>query len=215
MKGIAITAAVLFTLWLIGRIRLGVRAEYGGEGFFLWLKLGAARIQLAPKKKGRAKREKRPKKAEDKQALKSERPRGGSLAAAQQLLPVALDALKYLRRKIRADVLRAELTVAADDPADAALRYGGASALLGALWQPLTEALRVVDGRAHIDVDFQADEPVIYLLAQLSMTVGQALALAAVYGLRALAVLLRGRGDRRAAIQGKAEERNGTKAPDQ
>lgn len=217
MKALAITAAVLLALWLIGRIRIGARLEYGDGGFFLWLKLGAMHIQLVPQKKSRAKKEKKPKRAKESKKTEEPQPqkRGGSLAAMQQLLPVALDALGYLRRKLRADVLRMRLTVAADDPADAAVRYGGASALLGALWRPLTEALHVVDGQAQIDVDFQAVEPVIYLLAQLTLTVGQALTLAVVYGLKALAALLRARGDGRAAIQGKAEKRNGTKAPDQ
>lgn len=215
MRGLAIALPILLALWLIGQIRLGVRAEYGGEGFFLWLKLGAARLRLVPGKKGRPGKEKESKKTEEKPKPEKEQKRGGALVTVQKLLPVALDALKYLRRKIRADVLRAELTVAAADPADAALRYGQASALLGALWQPLTGALHVVDGRAHIDVDFQAKEPVIYLLAQLSMTVGQALTLAVVYGLRALAALLRARGDRRASTQGKVEKHDGTKTPDQ
>ena len=200
-------ALPILLLCLILQIRLGVRIEYSGDGFFLWITVLRFKLQVLPQKKIRA-RKRRAKKA-DQPPRKQEKQSasvGGSLETVQRLLPVALDALKYLRRKIKAETLRMNLTAAADDPADAALRYAQATALLSTLWLPMTHALSVVDGKAHIDVDFQASKPAIYLLAQVSLTLGQALTLAVVYGFRALTAILSARRNTLDTKQRKAEE---------
>ena len=76
------------------------------------------------------------------------------------------------------------------DPADAALRYGQANALLGAIWQPVTRVFHVKDGWARVEVDFERTEPALYGRVSLSLTVGELAALGLSFGVKALSVLL-------------------------
>ena len=195
---------VLTVLFLIGQIRVGGLAEYSAEGFRAWVRAGALKIRVFPlnkKDKPARKKEKRAKPARKKEKRakppkkKEEAPpppkplaekAGGALDYARALLPVALDAVGTMYGKLRMDTLELELTVGAADPADAAMRYGQASAALGALWEPLTRAFHVKDGRARVRVDFEAGEMTVYGLASLSIKIGQILWLGVYFGCKAL-----------------------------
>ena len=199
MKVFLIVLAVLF---LIGQIRVGGLAEYSAQGFRAWVRAGALKIQVFPlnkKDKPARKKEKKakpPKKKEE--APPPPKPlaekAGGALDYARALLPVALDAVGTMYGKLRMDTLELELTVGAADPADAAMRYGQASAALGALWEPLTRAFHVKDGRARVRVDFEAGEMTVYGLASLSIKIGQILWLSVYFGCKALRGFLAVRG---------------------
>ena len=78
----------------------------------------------------------------------------------------------------------------AEDPGEAAMAYGRANAVLGALWTPLVRAFRVKDGRARVDLDFDRKEPALYARAELSIRLGQALWLGLFFGLKALKRIL-------------------------
>ena len=69
--------------------------------------------------------------------------------------------------------------------------YGRANAILGSLWQPIVNTCHVVDGHAKVDVNFDAKKPEIYLFAEASLRVGQVLALAVVFAVQALVILMR------------------------
>lgn len=191
MKVFLIVLAVLF---FIGQIRVGGLAEYSAQGFRAWVRAGALKIQVFPlnkKDKPARKKEKKaksPKKKEE--APPPPKPlaekAGGALDYARALLPVALDAVGTMYGKLRMDTLELELTVGAADPADAAMRYGQASAALGTLWEPLTRAFHVKDGRARVRVDFEAGEMTVYGLASLSIKIGQILWLGVYFGCKAL-----------------------------
>lgn len=191
MKVLLIVLAILF---LIGQIRVGGLAEYSAGGFLAWVRLGKLHIQVFPLKKKNKPAQKQAKKAkptkEKKEKPKAEAPltekAGGALDYARTLLPVALDAVGSMYSKIRMDTLELELTVGAADPADAAMRYGQASAALGALWEPLTWAFHVKDGRARVRVDFDAQEMTVYARASLSLKIGQILWLGLYFGCKAL-----------------------------
>ncbi|MDY3905486.1 MAG: DUF2953 domain-containing protein [Lawsonibacter sp.] len=193
---------VLAALFLVGQIRVGGLAEYSAEGFRAWVRAGALKIRVFPlnkKDKPARKKEKRakpPKKKEE--APPPPKPlaekAGGALDYARALLPVALDAVGTMYGKLRMDTLELELTVGAADPADAAMRYGQASAALGALWEPLTRAFHVKDGRARVRVDFEAGEMTVYGLASLSIKIGQILWLSVYFGCKALRGFLAVRG---------------------
>ena len=193
---------VLAALFLVGQIRVGGLAEYSAEGFRAWVRAGALKIRVFPlnkKDKPARKKEKRakpPKKKEE--APPPPKPlaekAGGALDYARTLLPVALDAVGTMYGKLRMDTLELELTVGAADPADAAMRYGQASAALGALWEPLTRAFHVKDGRARVRVDFEAGEMTVYGLASLSIKIGQILWLSVYFGCKALRGFLAVRG---------------------
>ena len=57
MRALAVLAAAALALFLIGQVRVGGRAEFNAEGFFLWIRLGRFHIRLLPAK---PKKEKEP-----------------------------------------------------------------------------------------------------------------------------------------------------------
>lgn len=226
MRWYYILAAILLVLFLAGQLRVGVRAEYNARGFLAWLRLGPLNIQVFPpakrgEKKPKRKKEKpkkpagepsgrpaetkpgkpageKPKKpAEEKPGESALEKVGGALDYAMALLPIALDAGARFGRKLQIDVLRLELTAGAEDPADAAIRYGQAVAALGAFWTPLTHAFRVKDGEARALVDFGSGGMTLYGAAALSLKVGQIVRLGLWAGGRALWALLGVRRERR------------------
>ena len=195
MRGLIIAAAILALLFLLGHIPLSGGGEYRSAGASLWLRLGPVRITLLPRKQKTQKqrKEKSPQKPEQSQKAKPERQKptlGGSLAYAKALLPLALECARRVWGAIYLNTLYLELQVGAEDPGEAAMAYGRANAVLGALWTPLVRAFRVKDGRARVDLDFDRKEPALYARVELSIRLGQALWLGLFFGLKALKQLL-------------------------
>lgn len=191
MKALYILAAVLAVLFLLGQLRVGGRVEYRAEGLFAWARLGLIRFQVYPWKKEKREKPPKKKKAEKaKQETTLAQKVGGALDYAQSLLPIALEAAGQFYHKLRVDTLRLELTVGSPDPADAALRYGQATAALGALWEPLTQAFHVKDGTARVNLDFDSPGMRLYGEASLSLKLGQILWLALYFGGKALRTFL-------------------------
>lgn len=179
MKALFVLAVLVLILLLLGQVRVGGRAEFSAEGFFLWIRLGRFKLKILPAGP-REKKPKKPKKQkkELKEPKKEKPPTplpekiGGALEYAQALLPVALEAAKGMWRGLRVDVLELELTAGGGDPADAAMLYGQANAALGALWYPLTRAFHVKDGTARVKLDFDAPGTTLYGQAALSVKIG-------------------------------------------
>ena len=48
MRAVYILAAVALVLFLIGQVRVGGRAEFNAQGFFLWVRLGLFQIKILP-----------------------------------------------------------------------------------------------------------------------------------------------------------------------
>lgn len=190
MRGWAVAAAVLLLLLLIGQVRVGVRGEYSGEGLYVWIRLGAVRVKVLPMA-AKKKKPKQPRSGKDEQPTppKGEKPKrsvGGALDYARALLPILLEAAGQFCHKLRMDVLRLELRTGAQDPADAALLYGQASAVLGALWYPLTQAFHVVDGSAKVEPDLDGGAMSLYAQASLSIKIWQVLWLGIYFGTKSL-----------------------------
>lgn len=216
MRALYILAVIALVLFLIGQVRVGGRAEFSAQGFFLWIRLGRFRIKLLParpkgekkpqkpKKPKKSKKPKKPEKAKrpeekteteepEKGKPKKEKPAaslpekvGGALEYAQALLPVGLEAAKRVWRGLRVDTLEMELTAGSSDPADAAALYGYANAALGALWYPLVQAFHVKDGRARVKLDFNAPGITVYAAAALSIKIGTVVRIGLRAGIRAL-----------------------------
>ena len=194
MRGWVIAAAVLLSLVLIGQIRVGVRAAYNAGGLFLWLRLGAVQLRVLPARK----KEKKPKKSKPPKQDKRDKPKedkpkltaGGALDYARALLPIVLEAAGQFYHKLQMDVLRLELRAGAQDPADAAMLYGQASAALGALWYPLTQAFHVKDGLARVEPDFDGGGMTLSAQAALSIKLGQIAWLGLYFGLKSLKAFL-------------------------
>ena len=202
MKAVHILAVVVLVLLLMGQIRVGGRAEFNVEGFFLWIRLGRFRIKLLPAKpKGeekppkprKPKKEKRKKPKEEKPSVPLPEKIGGALEYAQALLPVALEAAGGMWRGLRVDTLRLELTAGAADPADAANLYGQANAALGALWYPLIRMFHVKDGAAQVKLDFNAPGMTVYGTAALSIKIGTVMWIGLRVGCKALFGILAAR----------------------
>lgn len=197
MNGLCVALMVLLVLLLLGQIRIGVQVEYCEQGLFVRVRAGVFLIPVFPLKKKIKEKKLKPAKGKNKPDAK----KGGLLKLALEFIPLVLDTVKKLRRKLRVDKLDMELVVCAPDPADAAIRYGQANALLGTLWQPMTQALHVKDGHAHVGVDFNARESTVYILADATLTIAQTLCLAVVFAARALGILIHTRSKRATSAQ--------------
>ena len=209
---IPVLAAVV--LILLGQLRLGVAAEYSRTGAEVRLRFGTLQFKVFPLEKKektqkqlekeRLKKAKSKAKKEAKKAKKAQKPKaslqekaGGALDLAHELLPVVLECAGCFWNKLVMDKLYLRLNVGASDPADAALLYGQANGVLATLWQPLTRAFHVKDGRAHVAVDFEAQSMTLYAEAALSMKLGQLVWLALCFGCKGLAGFLRYRNIRK------------------
>lgn len=181
MRALYILAAVVLILFLIGQVRVGCRAQFSADGFFLWARLGRFQVKILPVKPKGEEKPPKPKKVKQKKPKKPKKEKppvplpeklGGALEYAQALLPVVLEAAKGFWKGFRIDVLELELTAGSADPADAAMLYGRANAALGALWRPLTQAFHVRDGTARVKLDFDAPGMTVYALASFSLKLG-------------------------------------------
>ena len=97
------------------------------------------------------------------------------MALVKKFLPLIAEAAGRMKRKIRIDVLRLDLTVAAADPAAAAMAFGGANAFLGMIWPLIEQNFNVQQRCIRTRVDFQAQRPTVVLFAQLTLSIGTAL----------------------------------------
>lgn len=191
---------ILLVLFALGRIRIGAQVEYCEDGLFVRVRAWAFLIPVYPMKKKKTGVKKVGKAASQKPKQK----KGGTLKLVLDLLPAVLETAGKFRRRLRVDKLELLLNICASDPADAAMRYGQANALLGSIWQPVTSVFHVKDGHAHVGVDFEGSESSLYLLASVSLTIAQALGLILGFCFRAVGILIRTRTGRAArANQGE------------
>ena len=192
MIALAVLVGILFLLFLIGQVRVGGEVEYAHTGVTVYLRFWWFQILVYPSKEGKKEQPKKkctPKKKADEETEKpKEEKRGGSFALFKKLLPVALEAVGALKRKIRIDKLILHLTWAAKDPASAAMGYGAANASMGMLYPVLDQNFKIKKCDVQIDLSFERSEPEIYGNAALSLTVGQLLHLVFHYGVKAIMV---------------------------
>ena len=197
MSAPAVLLCVVIVLFLIAQIRVGCKAEYDQEGVRVFVRAAGFHICVFPvkkKKKQKPKKAKKPKKEKKaKEPVPMKERIGGAVGYVQTLLPVVIKAVGYFFKKLQIDTLRLRLVAGSPDPADAAKVYGTASAALGALWQPLTQAFDVKDGHARVDLDFESDRMTIWAAASLSIKIGQIIWLAVYFGIWALVRFLKER----------------------
>ena len=211
MNGWMILGIIVLVLVLLCQIRVGGQVEYSDRGLEAWVRISFLKIQVFPlkkKKKAPKKKASTPKKANKQPELDQQKKItekvGGALDYVQNLMPVALDAVKHLYSKIQMDKLELELIVGSEDPADAAMLYGQASSVLGALWYSITQMFHVQDGNARVRVDFEAKSMTVYGLATLTIKIGQILWLGVYFGVRGLRAFLTVRKRQKMKQSGKA-----------
>lgn len=173
---------------------MGLRGEYTPETAGAWLRIGPAEVRIFPRPAG--KRPDRPKETgQDRPSGKKKAPpdlfvQTGPAGAGTPAVPPAAGGGGAVPQKAPDRRTAPAPGGRGPDPADAALRYGQANALLGAIWQPVTRVFHVKDGWARVEVDFDRTEPALYGRVSLSLTVGELAALGLSFGVKALSVLL-------------------------
>ena len=111
---------------------------------------------------------------------------GGSLRDFLPFVKLALDFLGDLRRKLRMKELYLRLILAGDDPCDLAVNYGKTWTAVGN-FLPLLDRWFVIKKKdVEVACDFTASETKVIARAEITITLGRLLALAAVYGCRGL-----------------------------
>lgn len=198
---------------LLAILPLGASVKYDADGPLVKLIAGPVKITLLPrpKKPQKEKKPKEPKKTPEKKGKQTpavpkepakeqptaaqEKPEkkksGGSVTDFLPLLKVALDLLNDFRRKLRVNRLEVKLVMAGGDPCDLAMNYGKAWAAIGNLMPRLEKVLVIKKRDIDVECDFTASETTIYARLDLTITLGRILAIAAVYGVRAIVELLK------------------------
>jgi hypothetical protein len=178
----------LGVLILLACLPLGVSGAYGEAGAQLQLILGPVRLQLYPGKGKKEKKEKTPKEQQKKSAggAKKQPQKGGSLSDFFPLVYRVLDFLEELRRKLRVNLLRIHVVMAAGDPCDLAVNYGKTMSALAAL-DPQLERLFVIKKKhIRVECDFNGEKSQVWANVRLTITVGRILSMGLRHGTKAL-----------------------------
>ena len=202
MSGWGIFGIVIAVFVLIGCIPVGVDARYSQNELSLRLKIGLLQMQVLPakpKKKQAApeKKQEAPKKKQEtaKQAAASQKPEATkkkvsmpklTLADILELVNLACDMLGDLRRKLRVEILTLHVVLGADDPAKAAMQYGGAWAAIGMLDPKLGRLFVIKKRDIQPILDYNENETKISAQLALTITIGRALSLGLKAGVRFL-----------------------------
>ena len=167
---------------------LGAAVRYDSDGVLVQVIAGPVRFTVLPKKDKRPieKKPKAEKKKKTGSGGKKQEKTGGSLSDFLPLVDIALDFLNDLRMKLRVNFLQLHLTMAGDDPCDLGLNYGKAWAAMGNLLPRLEEFFIIKKKDIRVACDFEAEQTVIFAGLDITITLGRILALAAVYGWRAM-----------------------------
>lgn len=192
----------LAVVFLLAVLPLGILLTYGGEGVRVGVSVGPVSFLLYPRKKTEkkptAKSESKPETKPEPQETQEAQPQpsqrakeeshknGGSPTDFLPLVKTGLDLLCDLRRKIRVKELYLRWILASSDPADLAVHYGRAWTALGNLMPRLEQLFVICKRDVEVECDFTASESKCIARLDVTITLGRALVLIAVYGIRAL-----------------------------
>ena len=202
-------------LLLLGILPLGASVKYDADGPLVKVIAGPIRITVFPRD-AKPKKEKRPKKEPENPDTSEKKPKktgkssgkketttestpqetpekksGGPITDFLPLLKVALDLLNDFRRKLRVNRLEVKLVMAGGDPCDLAVNYGKAWTAIGNILPRLENVLVIQKRDIDVACDFVASQTTIYVRLDLTITLGRILAIAVVYGFRAIVEFLK------------------------
>lgn len=181
-----IFGCIVLVLFIICLIRIGGLIDYSESGLSVVIKAGPFRFCVIPAaEKNKKQRDNAPKKLGN-----NKRNTGETVQMVKRYLPLIGDAAGRLKRKICVDYIVFHLIWGSQDPADTALGYGAANALLGLLWPAVEHNFHIKKQEISVDLDYTLTAPVVSVKAQLTMTFGQLLALIAGLGYKALKIHL-------------------------
>lgn len=201
----------LAVVLLIAIVPVGVFLRYDSRGVLLRAVAGPIRLTLLPPKKKKNKPPKKQKPQEKKSAPppkapeEGQKPSGGSPTDFLPLVKIALELLNTFRRKLRVDVLEVKLIMAGGDPCNLAIQYGRTWAAVGNLL-PLLDRFVVIKKRdVEVECDFTASQAQVSARLELTITIGRIVAIAVVYGFRALTAFLKIRKKRKGGAENESE----------
>ena len=177
----------------LAMIPVGFRAVYQAQKPGVWLLIGPVKLRVYPAKPKEKRVKEKPEKKQTTKSSATGKPteKGGSYRDFLPIVRAIIAFLDHFRRKIRVNDLVIKLVLADGDPCDLAVNYGKAWAALGTL-MPQLERLFVIKKRdLEIECDFASDETVIYVKADVTITVGRTLYLLSWHGVKVLCQLFK------------------------
>lgn len=205
---LAVLALILFT-------PLGVSAAYLGGELSLAVRVMFFNITVFPAKEKEKKKEKKPKKPKKKKPKpkkeKTEKKPKPELGDILALAKIGLDALGSLKRKIVINDFLLHLTVADEDPYNAAVNYGRINTALSMLLPKVEKAFNIRRRDVKTCVDFESTELTADARLTLTLTVAKVLAVGFAAGFRFLKFKIKS--NKNKSLSAAAEERwdsNGT-----
>ena len=195
---------IALLLTALNLLRVGVDAEYDGEGLYLRLKAGPVRLTILPKreKPEKPKKEKKKKARPTKDDADEEQPKQKkksplTLPTLLKLVRPALEAVGSFRRKLSVDLLRLHARIGTSDPYNTAMTFTYLQSAVYGL-QPLTErALNVKERDVWLTPDFTSDSIAAEGRLIGTIRIGQIVGIALVLGWKALRVIIRQRKKKR------------------
>ena len=166
---------VLGLLALLSCTRLKVTGSFDENGGSLTIGFGFLTLLTLPGEKKRQPKQnqktktERPKK--NKKAKTEQKPKkGGEVPDFRELVGMITTLLGKLRRRLCVDELTLWYLSAADDPAKAAMAFGGANAAAGLLLKPLEQVFRIRKRDIRTAVSFTETKPTVYAVLRLSLS---------------------------------------------
>lgn len=181
-------------IFLISLIRFGLIVRYNESGLWVMVRFGILKWTLLPLKKKKKQKKHRPKEPE-KPSPEQEMRKNGSLEQLQRYLPLISEAAGRFKSKLRVDECDLELIWAADDPADAAMGFGYANAVIGMLWPLIEHNFTIRRRDIRTSVNFDAEKPTIKLHTAVSLRIGQGVIFGAIMGIKLLSVMRKNKKD--------------------
>lgn len=183
---------VLGVLLLLGFLPVGAYARYDRLGPYCVLILGPLRVQVLPKKeKKKDTKSKATKKKTKEKKEREKQPIGGLICDFYPFVKLGFELLSCFFRKLRVKVLTLHVGFGgAGDPANAAINYGRAWAAIGTLMPQLRRFLRIKKENVSASCDFTSGEMTVFAELKATFFLGDLIAMAIRYGLRALKLLL-------------------------
>lgn len=201
---LAVIAAVL-ALFLSLPVAALVRYEDGA--LRVRLQVGPVTATVYPRRPAKPKKvsRKRPAKAKNSAAApKAAAGSGGKKLSWQQIramIDLALDLLGRIRRKLLVKHLTLHVFFGGRDAAKAAISYGRAWAMIGAMMPVLENTFRIDERDVGAYLDYELEEPRLLLDLDVRMHIGTALVLALGAGVRLLGIFTKTKEIKKKAVQ--------------
>ncbi len=173
MTVLIVLGSILAFFLLISLLRVGINVEFSEDGILVLVMVGPIGIKIYPAEKKKKKKKPKEKKKKKKEA-EEEKKKPGRLTELKSYWPAIKKTLSRLKRKLLIKELTIYYLAAGPDPAQAALSFGGISAAFGIITAVFENNFRIKKRDLRTAVDFEAEEPYIYIKVKLSLAVWEA-----------------------------------------